>query len=597
MMTTDAVIDKLFQAQLLTSAQSDALRRRVQRTGQGVFQALAELKFCDEARYYPLLAEQSGLQLRDLAGLPPPEQENAQRIPARIALQFRCVPLKRDGSLIEVAFAAPPEATRLDQLELLTGCAVQPVLSLPSQIDRRLELTYGLGADSLARLPDRQPSDQQDGDGEEQATQGTAAGNEDSAQKNAQSTASRIVNQLVEEAIRTGATDIHIEQFRRRLRARLRIDGRLRDVPLPEGINSLAEAIVSRVKVMAQLDIAEKRLPQDGRIRFQRTKGGAACDLRVSTLPTRFGENICMRLLNLERLCLPMNELGLDDRQLRQLRRLVSSPNGLVLVTGPTGCGKTTTLYSVLNHLREKMADAKIITVEDPVEYEMAGITQIQIHSGIGLTFSTSLRAILRHDPDVILIGEVRDAETAEIAIQAALTGHLVFATLHTNDSVGAVSRIVNMGVAPDLVATSLRGVVAQRLVRRLCRHCARPDDAIPPEVAEEIARSAQRSGLLVSTPMAASPKGCPECGGTGYSGRVALYEMFFNSPQVETLVEAGASSGELRQCALENGLRTIREDGMCKVAAGITSVEEVSRVAPSPLRMDEDAPGGPPAA
>ncbi len=568
-MTNDATTEALLQANLLNTKQLEALHRRIQRTGQGIWQALAELKYCDDAKLYPVMARCTGLPLADMDAAMPPPAEAARLLPARIAWQFRCALLRVEGGTAEIAFAVPPDGARLEQLALLTGCRVRAVLAPAAQVERWLEKTYGLGADSMAQVPGR-----------------TSAADTSSE---ATSMAARLVDQFIEEACRAGATDIHFEPYRRRLQVRFRVDGRLRDVPMPEGIDAMAETILSRIKVMAQMDITEKRLPQDGRLRFRRANG-AFCDLRVSTLPTRFGENICLRLLNLERLCLPMDELGFDERQLRQLRALLSVPNGLILVTGPTGSGKTTTLYSILTHLHDKLADAKIITVEDPVEYEMPGITQVQTHAGIGLTFSTALRAILRHDPDIILVGEIRDEETALIAVQAALTGHLVFATLHTNDSVGAISRLMNMGIAPDLVASSLRGVLAQRLVRRVCPHCAVPDAALEPAVAEELEAVVRRNGLLMPTPMAASPEGCPACGGTGYAGRVALYEMLLNFPELETLVERGAPASALREAALRNGLQTIREDGWSKVARGITSVAEVLRVAPVSLSMSDCA-------
>ncbi len=578
-MTNDAIIKALSQDNLLSAKQLEALQRRIQRTGQGIWQALIELKYCDDAQLYPVMSQCTGIPLGDTgaASLPPPS-EAARLLPARIAWQFRCALLRVEGGTAEIAFVLPPDGARLEQLALLTGYRIRAVLAPGAQVERCLEKTYGLGADNMAHVPGRAPA------------AGAAA--EDApgeASNQATSMAARLVDQFIEEACRAGATDIHFEPYRRRLQVRFRVDGRLRDVPMPEGIDAMAETILSRIKVMAQMDITEKRLPQDGRLRFRRANG-TFCDLRVSTLPTRFGENICLRLLNLERLCLPMDELGLDERQLRQLRQLLSVPNGLILVTGPTGSGKTTTLYSILTHLHDKLADAKIVTVEDPVEYEMPGITQVQTHAGIGLTFSAALRAILRHDPDIILVGEIRDEETALIAVQAALTGHLVFATLHTNDSVGAVSRLMNMGIAPDLVAGSLRGVVAQRLVRRVCPHCAVPDTALDAGVAEELAAVVRRNGLLMPTPMAAAPEGCPACGGTGYAGRVAIYEMLLNFPEMETLIERGAPASALRAAALRNGLQTLREDGWNKVARGITSVAEVLRVAPTPLSMTDSA-------
>ena len=328
---------------------------------------------------------------------------------------------------------------------------------------------------------------------------------------------------------------------------------------------------------MAHLDIAEKRLPHDGRLRITRKDG--AWDLRASLLPTRYGETVCLRILNAGNLLTDMEQLGLSQGHLASLQRQLRRPSGLMLVTGPTGSGKTTTLYSILVHLMNAHPDLKIITVEDPVEYDIPGITQIQTNAEIGLTFSSALRSILRHDPDVILVGEIRDRETAEIAIQAAQTGHLVLSTLHTTDAVGAVNRLINMGVEPDLVASTLRCIVAQRLVRRLCPHCSLVDDNVSHEDEKELRRIGKRLGLAHAHPRKASPEGCFYCQNSGYYGRIGVYEILEINGELEDRISAGTPNGELRKCALEQGWTPLAGDACEKVLLGLTDLAELHRI------------------
>ncbi|MBR4223041.1 MAG: type II/IV secretion system protein, partial [Victivallales bacterium] len=369
-------------------------------------------------------------------------------------------------------------------------------------------------------------------------------------------------------------TDIHIEPFRDKIRLRYRIDGMLRETPVPPGMVNLHEAIVSRLTIMARLNIAEKRLPHDGRIRL--ILNNEPTDLRVSIMPTRFGETICLRVLASSSVFLEMEKLGLSKYQLAILTKLVSLPHGIVLVTGPTGSGKTTTLYAALAYVRDRNPERKIITVENPVEIELPGTTQIQMHAEIGLTFAAALRSILRHDPDIILVGEIRDNETADIAIQSALTGHLVLSTLHTNDSVGAVNRLVNMGIEPYLVAASLVAVLAQRLVRRICKHCKVEDEEIPRRVRAEMADTL---GLEPEDVKAWKGAGCLECDQSGYRGRVAIYEFFLLDEELQDLVAAHAGTSDLRKAAMERGMKVLRQDGWAKVSQGATTIEEVQRI------------------
>ena len=375
----------------------------------------------------------------------------------------------------------------------------------------------------------------------------------------------RLINALLTQALKEGASDIHIEPFETRSVVRLRIDGTLRD--LIEPAQALHGAIVSRVKIMAQLDIAEKRLPQDGRITLR--VAGKPVDVRVSTIPAGHGERVVLRLLDKQAGRLDLSRLGMDTTALAHMDRMIREPHGIVLITGPTGSGKTTTLYAALSRL--EAAALNIMTVEDPIEYALDGISQIQVNTRIDMTFARALRTILRQDPDVVMIGEIRDLETAQIAVQASLTGHLVFATLHTNDAVSAVTRLVDMGVEPFLLATSLIGVGAQRLVRRLCTDCRKPFSANAAQL--------QALGLAPTTGSLYSAQGCPACKGSGYRGRTGIYELLTVDEELRRLIHDRASEQVLREHATVVGMRSLRDDGMRLAAAGLISIEEVVRV------------------
>ena len=559
----------LHESSVLRADQLKAAQSRMQRTGLTPEQTLLELHLLPEDQLYAQLAEFHDLPLCDL-NRQQPTAEAIAKLPARLATRFQCVPIGQQNGLLLLAFTHVPPQSTLDQLQLLLGNRLQVALCRPSQFEQWQRQNYGIAAENIQQLRRQRH-------GVTPKPPETTA--EEIADNASEASIIRVVNEILDQAIAAQATDIHLEPFRDSLRLRFRIDGMLRDVPTPPGLADLTESIISRIKVMAQLDITEKRLPHDGRIRLLRH--GVPCNLRASLLPTRFGETLCLRLLDTANLQLQTTELGLSPAQLALLHQLAARPNGLILVTGPTGSGKTTTLYSILAHLRDQRPDLKIITVEDPVEYEMPGLTQIQTHAEIGLTFAVALRSILRHDPDIILIGEIRDRETAEIAIQSALTGHLVFSTLHTNDSVGAVSRLVNMGVEPDLVAASLTCVIAQRLVRRLCPECAEPVARLADADHAELT-TVVRQNHLADTDLQlrqAHPGGCAACGHTGYRGRIAIYEFLQVAEDLEDLICAHAPTSEMRHAALRGGLRSFREDGWLKVAAGITDAAEVNRV------------------
>ncbi|MBC8011533.1 MAG: type II/IV secretion system protein, partial [Burkholderiales bacterium] len=427
---------------------------------------------------------------------------------------------------------------------------------------------YGLGADTIQRLRnDRAPGlAGSGGDG------GEIVFDVKGADAPADATIVHFVDQILSEALRLDATDIHLEPFAGSVKLRYRIDGLLQDVPVPEGLRSHYVALVSRLKVMADLDITERRLAHDGRIAMSR--GGAQYDLRVSIIPTPHGETICLRVLGRDKLLLDLSRLGMEPEQRSLMEELAGLPQGLALITGPTGSGKTTTLYALLASARD--GRRKIVTIEDPVEYKLDGVSQIQTRAELGLDFASGLRSVLRHDPDVILIGEIRDRETADVAMRSSQTGHLVFSTLHTNDSLSALTRLIDMGVEPWVIGASLVCSVAQRLARRVCVRCAEPDDAIAPEVRAEMAVAL---GIAPEAVHAMRGRGCPECRGTGERGRVAIYELFLITDEVVDSLASGLRTVALRDLAKRQGWRSLREEGWRKVQQGMVSVAENQRL------------------
>jgi general secretion pathway protein E/type IV pilus assembly protein PilB len=551
----------------ISEAQADLARRRVRRAQVPSHQAIMDLGLASEDVVFRSVAKCNGLPFVSLAREKIAEDATA-KVSAKVAFHYKMVPIALEKQTITAAFASPPTMRNREQLRVLLGVRLNPVIAAPSDIRRALKQIYGIGADTVLQIrKDRGFQDRVDSvifDGQS---------SQDLAKEDAE-TASiiHLVNQLLLEALELDATDIHIEPFQDTTKMRYRLDGMLRDIPTPPGLRELHSAIISRLKIMANLNIAEQRLPHDGRIRVH--VGDEDFDLRVSILPTRFGETLCLRILNRSAIFLELSELGLNQNHLEILKQLVDLPHGMILVTGPTGSGKTTTLYASLARVRN--SDRKIITVEDPVEYQLEGTSQIQIRSDIGLTFASGLRSILRHDPDIILVGEIRDSETAEIAIRSALTGHLVLSTLHTNDSIGAVNRLIDMGVEPYLVASSLVASLAQRLVRRICKHCKEEDKNIHPRIREEIA---EITGVDAHEVKAWQGRGCPECNNSGYRGRLAIFEMFLVDEEMQDLISAHTTNTELRRVARQRGMLTLRENGWEKVSQGLTSIDEISRI------------------
>ena len=488
-----------------------------------------------------------------------PDKEVLSLFPARLLLKDELLPLRRVNGTVEIATSRLFATQTLDTLRTMTGLRLRPVLAPTEAIQREMKKRLGVGADTIGTLEEEAPIQVVDEDREEGTDLDSAA--EDAS-------IIRFVNQVLRDAIELRASDIHLEPFEDEFRIRYRIDGVLQDVPVPAQLKRFQPAIVSRVKILSHLNIAEKRLPQDGRIKIR--IDDAEVDIRVSVIPMLHGEAVVMRLLRQNATLRGMKELGMDRRELDCFRRVLELPHGIILVTGPTGSGKTSTLYTALNEIND--AVRKIITIEDPVEYQLKGVNQIQVSEKAGLTFARGLRSILRHDPDVVLIGEIRDQETAQIAVQASLTGHLVFSTLHTNDAPGAVTRLVDMGVEPYLVASSLEAVLAQRLVRVLCRHCKEQDhsptaDAFKAQV-----------GIPANAVIYRSV-GCRECRQTGFFGRHAIFEWMDSDNEIRQLVLKSASTDQIRDAARRAGMKTLADDGWRLVRQGLTTVDEVLSV------------------
>lgn len=483
--------------------------------------------------------------------------------PTKIVHRRNVFPLgvQPDGSLY-VATSNPFDLSPIDEISTATGKPTIAVIAYPNELTKLIRSRLGVGAETIDGLIE-QTSDVE-------VLEDLEWDNSGDAQMAQEASVVRLVNDILTEAIESGTSDVHIEAQETGMRIRYRIDGVLQTQPTPPEINRFQSAIVSRLKIMARLNIAEKRIPQDGRIKIK--VADREVDLRVSIIPMLHGEGIVMRILDKDRMNFTLRGIGMDEDVYQQFGKLISLPHGIILVTGPTGSGKTTTLYSALNEI--KSDETKIITTEDPIEYQLDGINQIQVHTKVGLTFAASLRAILRHDPDVVLVGEIRDFETAENAIQASMTGHLVFSTLHTNDAAGAYTRMIDMGVEPFLVGATVEGIMAQRLCRRLCKHCKERWTPKPTETPHDFPKELLETGEIYR------PVGCRECRNSGYSGRVALYELLIPNDEIRRLASEKASSIDVKRVARANGMATLRDNGWKKVGLGITSVDEVVRVA-----------------
>lgn len=501
------------------------------------------------------LGQEFDMEIVDVAQVTPSD-DVLKLISKEQAERHNILPLQMDGTELLVAISDPLDTETIDSISRVLKVALNPKLAPPEELKLAIARCYSGGAMNVSY---------QDILGKGEADGLSVELPQGGEMKEDDAPIIRYVNSLIVDAIRRKASDIHLEPMEKRFRVRFRVDGVLQEMKGPP--KRLQASVISRLKLMAEISLAEKRIPQDGRI--QARTGGRDIDLRVSVLPTVYGESIVMRILDKEGLKLGLPELGFFADDQAKFQNLISGSDGVFLVTGPTGSGKSTTLYSALSYINKP--DRKIITVEDPVEYQMAGINQVQVKRDVGMTFAAALRAMLRQAPNIVMIGEIRDLETAEIAINAALTGHMVFSTLHTNDSVSSVTRLVDIGVKPFLVSAALRGALAQRLVRRVCQSCAAP---YKPTAKELYSIAMTEQDLATATPMKGA--GCAKCGDRGYKGRRGVFEMFVITEEVQEMIYGGSNLVELRRKAREAGMRTMREDGQRKVASGMTTIEEV---------------------
>ena len=520
---------------------------------------LVRLGFIDERDYLEIYGEQLSIPLIDLTEVEI-DQELLKLAPSKVVHRDRVIPIDRHNGSIRVATNNPFNLYAFDELRMLMGAKIETVLATSEEISRVIKQYYGVGGHTVEEMIGERP------DGVEVVTE-VDADNADLIEQAQEATVVKLVNEILLEAIRDRASDVHIEPYENDLKIRYRVDGVLHTTNVPPEIRRFHAAIVSRIKILSNLNIAEKRLPQDGGFKIKAQNRDI--DLRVSIIPTAFGGAVVMRILDKQSVLFSLNQLGLMDEVLAGVNHLISQPYGIILVTGPTGSGKTTTLYGALNTIRNDTI--KILTVEDPIEYYLDGIQQVQIKPHIGLTFASSLRAFLRHDPDVILVGEIRDFDTAEVAINASLTGHLVFSTLHTNDAVTATTRLLDMGVEPFLVSSAVSGVLAQRLIRRICKHCAEEYEPNPLDVPGDF--------QLQSGEKAWRGAGCRECRHTGYRGRLGIFELLHIDDRIREMILQRKSATDILEVARGDEFKLMREDGWAKVRKGITTIDEIVRV------------------
>jgi type IV pilus assembly protein PilB len=561
---TERVADLVSATQLVPADKLELVRARAGRSGS-LAQALVDEGVASADGIARMLAVRYGLPLVDL-NVVAVETEAARMLPGHVLERIDALPYRFDGLRLHVAIADPGNVHAIDELRIATHHPLQ--LGVASRDDIQLELRKLVRAASAIGARTAVEEEQ------ERLAGGDAASDDLEADDGiSDAPLVRLVNSVIYQAAEDGASDIHFEPQEDSLVVRLRIDGVLHEVQrIPK---RLMPGVTTRLKVLAKLDIAERRKPQDGRISLNAAAAGRMLDIRVATLPTVEGEQIVMRLLDKSRRAPTLEELGLSEEHRAKLTEIIRRPTGALLVTGPTGSGKSTTLYASLAQINRP--ELKIITVEDPVEYRLAGINQVQINQRAGLTFATALRSILRSDPDVVMVGEVRDGETAQMAVEAALTGHFVLSTLHTNDAPSAITRLNEMGVEPFLTGSAISAVLAQRLARKLCTHCCElytptTDELIKARIAPEVAASSD--GMVLYR-----RRGCPRCNQTGYRGRVGIYQFMVMSERLEALAAAGAPREQIERAAVEEGMRTLWDDGLAKVAAGLTSVEELARI------------------
>ncbi len=548
----------LKRAGIYTDAQIEHISaQRAANPGMSLAEAAVKFGGSRELDFLKSVGGALGLETVDLEHQQP-NPEALTKLPASAVYQYNVLPFRTDGQSLTIVSADPFDTTAADGLRLVANCPVKTVLAPREDVEKAVKKYYGVGADAIEKMIE---------DGRYSVDDDIGAMTKiDVNEMGEEASIVRFVNQIIAEADRQGATDIHIEPQETELRIRYRIDGMLHKVDVPPQLNRLKSAIISRIKVMANLDIAEKRLPMDGRIGIR--IAGQDIDIRVSTMPAAYGESISLRLLAKSGNFVKMSDLGFNERDFSVVDKIIHRPNGIFLVTGPTGSGKSTSLYSFLHEVNK--IDVRIMTAEDPIEYHMAGINQVQMQADIGMTFARALRAFLRQDPDIIMVGEIRDRETAEIAINASLTGHMVFSTLHTNDAAGAFPRLIDMGVEPFLIASAVAGVMGQRLCRRLCPDCMKE---VP------LDRKYYNLPYPPEKNTVFEPVGCDKCTRTGYKGRRALFEVLEVDEDIEGAIVRRENATQIRNLSLSKGMKTLREDGWAKAFKGVTSVKEIMRV------------------
>jgi type IV pilus assembly protein PilB len=562
--------DLLVKEKIITPEQLEQANKVQKEQSCRLGSALVKLGFLTDEDVTNFLSRQYGVPAINLSYF---EIDPAvvKLIPFETAKRYQILPLSRVGASLTIAMVDPTNVFAMDDIKFMTGFNIEPVVASESSILSGIEKAYGTSQQEDLETVMQSMSEMGDSDVELNEQQEQELGLSELEKAADEAPVVKLVNVVLGDAVKRGASDIHIEPYEKEFRVRFRIDGVLQSIMSPP--LKLKDAITSRLKIMSKLDISEKRLPQDGRIMLKMNIGGRKkqLDFRVSTLPTLWGEKIVLRLLDKENLRLDMTKLGFEAESLVKFEKAILKPYGMVLVTGPTGSGKTNTLYSAISRLNQP--DTNIMTAEDPVEFQLGGVNQVQMKEQIGLNFAAALRSFLRQDPNIILVGEIRDFETAEIAIKAALTGHLVLSTLHTNGAPETITRLMNMGIEPFLVATSVHLICAQRLVRRICKDCIEPMD-VPPQTLVEAGFTPEES----KTVKIQKGKGCGVCNNTGYKGRCGLYEVMEVDDEIRELVLVGASAVELKKKAIERGMITLRRSGLIKVAAGMTTLEEVAR-------------------
>lgn len=563
-----ASIQEVFStAGLVDSNQFGEWRRRWKvATENGSDESLLDFfrreKGLSEEIFKKRLAEALGLDFLTFADLEG-SNEARKRLSTKVAFQYNVIPVSYEGETLAVAVSDPFDASILNAIRFDAGCSVKLAIASFDDIEKALKKFYGVGAETLDEMEEASQGDEEEIDLILQSDREISESDQDAS-------VIKFVNQIIWEAFRERATDIHFEPAEDELRIRYRIDGILHQTPMPPQLKKFQSSIISRIKVMSGMKIDEKRLPQDGRINVRIQ--GEELDIRVSTVPTVWGESVSLRLLTRGKIFFDLDKLGFTPREEKQLREIIQKPHGIVLVTGPTGSGKSTSLYAFLSSINS--VEKRIITIEEPVEYELKGINQIAVKADIGLTFAIGLRHILRQDPNVVMVGEIRDLETAEIAIRAALTGHLVFSTLHTNDAPSAFTRLIDMGIEPFLVASSVEAVMAQRLVRTICKSC-KTEQEVQPEYLRKIGFPEEHIG---KSPVYHGV-GCEECRGLGYQGRTGIHELLILTEGIRSLILNRSAASTIAQLAVEQGMRSLRHDGWEKVLKGETTIEEVMRV------------------